>query len=426
MWRLQLVGRRLWLWIVYLAVVVSLVLIHYRGEIFESGCGTVSWTAKLWHQRLCRAGHRQPRSHYVTLVTLTPGPEPVSDYCQGRRFMASLLLRLRDLQPSLIALDKWYLPGYCNDPSATAALQDSINQVSQKIPIILAQSSDTYQELRANNDPHLSVWEKLGYGPDDQALDETDISVDGRHSQLALPRLACNNWQIPLRMTVYPPLDRPGQSTRQATPMDPLALAVASKRDPRIIPVISSHIDHHDNLVAALMEPKEFMTFSASQILCGQDSSRYDETKCKNSPLPDIDLHGRIVLIGQYNSKDTHDTVVGPMPGFVLQANYIESLLDDRYYRTMGTVPEILLAILCLVLADITIERKGHMGALLAVAGVVLLWALAHLSIIEWGYYFTFWFPAAIGIAAKWLEHSIKMPKKIRTPATQATGSAAS
>lgn len=419
MWKLQFVGRRLWLWIAYLGVAVALILIHYRGEIFEADCGTVSWTAKLWHQRLCRAGHRQPRSHYVTLVTLTTGPEPMGDYCQGRRFMAKLLLRLSEMRPSLIAIDKWYLPGYCDDPGATAALQQSINEVSLKVPIILARSSDTYQELRANNDPHLSAWEKLGYGPDDQALSETDITVDGKHSQLALARLACNNWQIPLRMMVHAPLDHPGPSS-QPTPMDPLALAVASKHDPRIIPLIDTHVAHHDSLVGALMAPKEFITFSGSQILCGLHASHYDETSCNNAPVPDIDLRGTIVLIGQYNSKDTHDTVIGEMPGFVLQANYIESLLDDRYYRTMGTWPEILLAILCLMLVDVTIERKGHMGALLSLAGVVLLWSFAHLSIIEWGYYFTFWFPAAIGVAAKWLEISVKMPKKTREKALAA------
>ena len=34
---------------------------------------------------------------------------------------------------------------------------------------------------------------------------------------------------------------------------------------------------------------------------------------------------------------DHHDTVVGNMPGYILQANYIESLLDDRLIRP---VPE--------------------------------------------------------------------------------------
>src|SRR5215468_4044715 len=137
MWRAKLFGRRVWLWVVYLIFVVAIVLVHYRGEIFETDCDTLTWTAKLWHQRLCRAGHRKPRAHYVRIVTLAAGNEPVGDYCEGRKFVASLLLRLRDLRPSLIVLDKWYVPGICAVPSATAELQNSVNEVSKTVPIII-------------------------------------------------------------------------------------------------------------------------------------------------------------------------------------------------------------------------------------------------------------------------------------------------
>jgi len=414
MWKLQLVGRRLWLWIVYLAVVVALVLVHYRSEIFEADCGSLSWTAKLWHQRLCRAGHREPRTHYVSLVTLTSGREPIEDKCQGRRFMASLLLRLRDMDPGLIAIDKWYLPGGCNDAGATAALQQAINDVSQKVPIVVAQSSDTYHELRANNDPDLALWKKLGLPEGAQVLSESAITDDGKRSQLALARLACNNWQIPLKISVYPPLhkmDGTSQPSPTPTPKDALALAVAKKRDPRITNKMNEHFNNDDSLVGAFLEIKQFENFSATQILCGRQASAYNEAQCKAAPLLGIDLRGRIVLIGQYSNTDTHETVMGPMPGFLLQANYIESLLDDRFYRMMGKWWEVLLAIVCLVLVDITIEAKHHRGAVYSLAGLVFLWGLAHLSILEWGYYFTFWFPAAIGVAAKWLETSVKMPK---------------
>jgi CHASE2 domain-containing sensor protein len=47
---------------------------------------------------------------------------------------------------------------------------------------------------------------------------------------------------------------------------------------------------------------------------------------------------GRVVIIGEdVTDADRHDTVVGGLPGYMLQANYIESLLDDRLIRP---VPE--------------------------------------------------------------------------------------
>src|SRR5215510_2786304 len=102
MWKALFIGRRIWLWLVYLIVLSTVVLVHYRGEVFETECDTLTWNAKLWHQRMCNAGHRKPRAHYVRLVTLDSGNEPVGDYCEGRKFVASLLLRLKDLNPSVI------------------------------------------------------------------------------------------------------------------------------------------------------------------------------------------------------------------------------------------------------------------------------------------------------------------------------------
>jgi len=41
-------------------------------------------------------------------------------------------------------------------------------------------------------------------------------------------------------------------------------------------------------------------------------------------------MRGHIVIIGEYSREMFFDTELGPLPGVVLQANYIESLLDDR------------------------------------------------------------------------------------------------
>jgi CHASE2 domain-containing sensor protein len=44
-------------------------------------------------------------------------------------------------------------------------------------------------------------------------------------------------------------------------------------------------------------------------------------------------MSGKIVLIGEINADiDSHPSVVGMMSGLDLQANYIEALLDDRYF----------------------------------------------------------------------------------------------
>jgi hypothetical protein len=45
-------------------------------------------------------------------------------------------------------------------------------------------------------------------------------------------------------------------------------------------------------------------------------------------------MSGKVVLIGDLSPElDKHPTVVGRIPGLYVQANFIEALLDDRYYQ---------------------------------------------------------------------------------------------
>jgi hypothetical protein len=415
MWRTQFIGRRVWLWSVYVVVVIVVVLIHYRGEVFETGCGSLTWTAKLWHQRLCTAGHRKPRTHYVRVITLAAASEPIGDKCEGRKFLASLLPRLRDLGASVIVIDKWYLPTACANPAATAALQDKVNLVSQTVPIVLAQDSDTYDELQANNDPAVTSWKKLNLAKDDQVLADSAIAVDGKDSHFGLARLACNNWQIPLTWTVHPPLYDLDAMNKKGARMDALGFAAAKMFDGNLAEVMHRHVDNHDDLVGAFLPLAAFRPLRATQILCGLQTIKYDPSSCTPGDPREVSLKGNLVLIGEYSEADTHESVIGNVPGFLLQANYIESLLDDRYYQLIPRWLEIILAILCFVAIDITIEkaRSPHLGALLAVAGVAGLWAIAHFFIMQWGYYFTFWFPAILVVVPKWLEALKKIPSKV-------------
>jgi hypothetical protein len=421
MWTTQFIGRRLWLWAVYIAVVIAVVSVHYRGEVFETNCDTLPWRAKLWHQRLCLAGHRKPRAHYVRVVTLTEGRDfPPGASCGVRRkFAGSLLLRLRDLGPSMIVMDKYYKPSDCRDSEATDALQDSINQVSRTVPVILGQSSDKYGELRSNNDPDLDRWHNLnlGQGDDVEVLSESSIAADGSGSQLGLVRMACNNWEIPLRWELYPTLRSMDASHKNKIERDALAFVAAKKSDIDLAQAILPHVEHHDSLVGAFLPLRKFHPLTATQVRCGLQATQYDRGECKSGPSEDFSLRGKIVMVGEYRKNDTHQSVIGPIPGFLLQANYIESLLDDRYYQQIPKLLDIVLAILCLVVVDVTIEyaRRPLIGAVWSMAAVIALWAVSHFAIMEWGYYFTFWFPMAIAVPVKWLEASIKFPRKTAT-----------
>jgi hypothetical protein len=424
MWKTQFFGRRIWLWFSYVTIVVVVVLIHYRGEIFESGCGGLTWTAKLWHQRMCTAGNRKPRAHYVRVVTLTAGVEPVGDLCAGRKFMAQLLSRLSDLGASVIVIDKWYLRTGCADAGATLALQQSINTISQKIPIIFAQYTETYDESRANSDPNLAQWEKLGLGKNDQVLLDSAITVDGSAAKFGLARLACNNWQIPTRWMVRTAHQGSEAGYGPVTAMDGIAFAAAKTFDGQLAQVMQKKTKQGEDLVTSFLPLESFQPLNATKILCGEPGTKYDPQTCRTPAVAEFPLKGKVIVVGQYAESDWHQTVIGSMPGFALQANYIESLLDDRYYQLIPRWLEILLAVLCFVGIDITIEqaRSPHLGALISLAGMAFLWAIAHFAIMEWGFYFTFWFPGIVAIMVKWLDawnktlHEKRQPSIVQSP----------
>ena len=49
-----------------------------------------------------------------------------------------------------------------------------------------------------------------------------------------------------------------------------------------------------------------------------------------------MQIAGHVVIIGEINHElDDHLTIVGRMSGLLVQANYIEALLDDRLFRPM-------------------------------------------------------------------------------------------
>ncbi|HEY2913629.1 MAG TPA: CHASE2 domain-containing protein [Candidatus Angelobacter sp.] len=417
-----LFGRRLWLWVVYIAIVLAVIAIDYAGEVYETNCGNLTWTTKLWHQRLCLAGHRKPRAHYVRVVTITAGNEYDADaHCAARKFVGTLLLRLRELGPALIVIDKFYKPSLCNDATVTAGLQDAVNQVSSTIPVVLGRSSDRYEDFPINS-PDQKLWQalKLGQGNDVEVLSESSISTNGTSSQLGLVRLSCNTWEIPVRLQLYPTLNSlkalSEKERKKNIEMDTLSFAAAKKFDIDLAKLMRPHVEHHDSLVGAFLPIDRFHPLTASQVLCGLQATKYDAVSCQSGPSEDLALRGKIVLIGEYRPKeDTHESVIGKVPGFMLQANYIESLLDDRFFQQIPKWLEIVLTVLCLVLLDIMLERarNPYIGALAAACIVIALWFISHFAIMEWGYYFVFWFPMAIALPAKLLEAVKKVPPKV-------------
>jgi CHASE2 domain-containing sensor protein len=116
-------------------------------------------------------------------------------------------------------------------------------------------------------------------------------------------------------------------------------------------------------------------------------------------------LRGKIVLIAENSDReDQYNTVIGLVPGYLLHANYIEALLDDRYFSPTSPYVELPLAILgiffIVVIFEVSDELKSVPVTLRPVVGfgfasvfVAAVFILCSAWRIYFGRELIFWVP---------------------------------
>lgn len=145
------------------------------------------------------------------------------------------------------------------------------------------------------------------------------------------------------------------------------------------------------------LAPDKINKYSATQVLNAQPGSKeFTEIAGKVS--------GKIVIIGgswhqrsfgRGSRIDEHSTPVGDIPGVFVHANYVEALLDSRYYQPVRKKLLIALEVLLGLITAVFIEKKfWWVWTILGVAGLILiLMILAIISLQVLGAFFDFFIP---------------------------------
>ncbi len=399
--------RKWWLLLVYVLLLLTPVLIEQSGEFLGMGeCENIPLTVRLLYQRLCTVGYFKARVHFTRLITLSKKSEPIEDKCEGREFMAKLLLRLRDIGPAVVVIDKWYSPGLCRDSPGTASLKSAVLQLSEKAPIVLAENSDTLDELRANADPNLRQLLQDGFTEKDQLASEPLlVPENGKTIFSGLVRLNCDTRRIPLEWQVYRDEDSVRQRHRVSLPS--LSFSAAKVVDKDVGENVRVFLNEGEHPLTSFLTEDRFKPVHAIQIVCGTapvDPKVWRE--CSPATDDDFDVKNKLVVVGEYSSDDEHRSVIGQVPGFVVQANYVEALLGDRYFRSIHRPLEIALTILSFFLISLAFEgsKSPHVGLLYAVLLVFSLWMVSYLAVFQWGYILTFWILGALAILPKYID----------------------
>ena len=372
-------------WIVYILLALGIGTWEMRVEYWGQEPGLspgrpISLPDRLY-QWYATAGNRKPKPHFVQIVVLSPSQEPAEifdDTCKKREFVAALLDRIAPTSPSTAVLDFWYPTEFCNSGDGaqrSSKLQAAIQQASDRFPVVIGSSTHTERELELENDPDLPRLTKSGLTDRDQILDAR-YTFTGKNVSYGLVRINGDTQQI---STVWPTYPSKSAVISHAHPeiMPSLAYAAAIVYSPLPGRRLIHPYQADEHTFTAFAPESEFDPIHAIDLLCGNYRQGDDWRHCE--PPKSVNgsrfnsLKGKIVLITQQNvQSDLWGSVDGEVPGYLLRANYIESLLSDRYTKPVGPAWETLSILLGTIVTLIVLEERQKRFIRLAKAVLTL------------------------------------------------------
>jgi hypothetical protein len=196
--------------------------------------------------------------------------------------------------------------------------------------------------------------------------------------------IANDNRRLPLQWQIY----ADEQSVRGAKPFvhDTLALAAAKSYDADLLrksPRLAHLIDAGEQPFVGFLTVRQFQySHVYAHELCGnsQAEGRASPTSCDGNGGSLAPLRNRVVIIGENDpDRDSMPTIIGRLPGFYVQANYVEALLDDRYYTPGGPILDYGFAFVFLVGLELILVLCHHNALKAAALTVGLLVSTAAL-----------------------------------------------
>lgn len=404
--------KRLLKWVPYIAIALVAVALEGGVELRQtlglSEATNEEIAPSIMYQRFITAGYRKPRSHFVTPIVISKTYDPsnvFNNVCEKREFEAALLNRVKEFSPALVVFDFWYSPQSCKsgqDAQSFAALKSAISDASNRFPVVLGLSSHTKAEYEMQKDPDLPELEKLDFRARDQILDE-GVNFSGQNISYGLVRVDTDTTGIPIFWNVYRSKDvlrAKGKPER----LPSLSFAAATLRDAQVANILRRINKADEHPVTTFIGESDLHPVRAIDLLCGGQIPADADWRTCNPPDVRVDPRfqglktGQIILICENSDLDQHKSVIGKIPGYVLQANYMEGLLDDRFFRRIPPVLEIIFILLGVAAIVVIFEYFPNfpkslvaLGASYVFVGIVA--AVCNLLTMYFGWFIAFWFP---------------------------------
>jgi CHASE2 domain-containing sensor protein len=230
--------------------------------------------------------------------------------------MTALVTRLAAARPGAIVIDKYFgdraCPGNINENLIAA-----MTEVNAKVPVVIGR--------------------RVAPEPDDDYL--LPSSLSGLGLREAIVNIDLDTRKLPLKWLVFPSKADKDHDTRQVL-RETLALTAAQAYEKGQLeaehPRLAKLLNPVRHPYISFLDLDQFKPYRllAGFVLCGRPVKQGEDATTCVAPSSDLGVvSGKIVVIGEISDQDIKSTVVGRIPGVFLQANFIEALLDDRYYE---------------------------------------------------------------------------------------------
>jgi len=120
-------------------------------------------------------------------------------------------------------------------------------------------------------------------------------------------------------------------------------------------------------------------------------------------------LRGKIAVVG-WQQDDVWDTVAGEMPGYIVNANYIEALLDHHYLKPVPLSWQFALSIVWFLLIELPFWPVWQLAKNTALLISLLIWlavafSVYYFAVVLAGYFTVLFVPSLVALLIRFIQH---------------------
>ncbi len=342
--------------------------------------------------RLALSGYRDVRSRRVTVIALSEDSDPSSvlgNLCEQRWYIARLVDALTSMGAAEIVIDKFFAPKTCpdGDPN-TSAFMSAVQRTP--VPVIVGRATHPPKSSDANNSC-LILSESLDFG---NKVEAGGRSLNAPAVLLGLTRLNSDVRRIPMSWSCYSNDAEFSSGVKPTIEQADTLSWLAASRDPGLEkePRMMSLRARGQHPFTSFIAPEDLSHAEALSVLClsaakDEIASRYG-VDCSRHPLGETPIRGSLIVIGEdVQGKDRHMLFGRDVSGVYLQANYIESLLDDRFMKALDTAWNYAGFLSWLALLYVIFWLQPEVALAISVAGILIVRYLLAWVVVRSGYY---------------------------------------